>query len=51
MLEIVGPISYRLALPTNARVHNVFHVSLCKIYVLDPNHVVDMNVIQVEPKR
>jgi hypothetical protein len=30
------------------RVHNVFHVSLLKKYVDDPNHIIDSNVIQVE---
>ena len=29
-------------------VHNVFHVSLLKKYILDANHVIDWNVIQVE---
>jgi hypothetical protein len=29
-------------------IHNVFHVSLLKKYVLDANHVIDWNVIQVE---
>ena len=31
-------------------VHNVFHVSLLKKYVHDPNHVINWDVIQVEPK-
>jgi hypothetical protein len=30
------------------RVHNVFHVSLLKKYVPDPNHIIDWTVIQVE---
>jgi hypothetical protein len=29
-------------------VHNVFHVSLLKKYVHDPNHVIDWNLIWVE---
>jgi hypothetical protein len=29
-------------------VHNVFHVSLLKKYVHDPNHVIDWHMIQVE---
>ena len=28
--------------------HNVFHVSLLKRYVHDPNHVINWDVIQVE---
>jgi hypothetical protein len=31
-------------------VHNVFHVSLLQKYVPDANHVIDWNVIQVEPE-
>ena len=37
-----------LALPTSMIVHNVFHVSLLKKYIPDPNHVIYWNVIQVE---
>jgi hypothetical protein len=39
-----------LALPTSMHIHNVFHVSLLKKYVPDTNHVIDWNVIQVEPE-
>ena len=31
-------------------VHNVSHISLLKKYVPDANHVIDWNVIQVEPE-
>jgi hypothetical protein len=30
------------------RVHIVFHVSLLKKYVPDPNHTIDWNLIQVQ---
>ena len=49
-LAKVGPVAYQLALPPNIKVHNVFHVSILKRYVHDVSHVIDLNVIQVEPK-
>ena len=49
VLRRIGPIAYRLALPASTRTHNVFHVSLLKKYVHDPNHVINWDVIWVEP--
>ena len=48
ILRRIGPIAYEIAWPTITKSHNVFHVSLLKKYVHDPNHIDDWNVIQVE---
>ena len=50
ILAKVGSVAYQLALPPNIKVHNVFHVSILKIYIHNNSHVIDWNVIQVEPE-
>jgi hypothetical protein len=48
ILDIIERVAYMLAFPDSMNVHNVFHVSLLKKYVHDPNHVIDWHLIQVE---
>ena len=45
VLERIGIVSYRISLHASTRAHNVFHVSLLKKYVHDPNHVINWDVI------
>ncbi|KAL4025841.1 hypothetical protein IC575_014247 [Cucumis melo] len=48
ILERIGPVAYRLALPPSfSAVHDVFHVSMLRKYVADPTHVVDFEPLQV----
>ena len=48
ILERVGPVAYRLALPPSmSGVHEVFHVSMLRRYTSDPAHVVDLGEIEV----
>jgi hypothetical protein len=48
ILDRIRPVAYMLLFPASMNVHNVFHVSLLKKYVHDPNHVIDWYLIQVE---
>ena len=49
ILERVGTVSYRLALPPSmSGVHEIFHVSMLRRYTLDPAHVVDWGEIEVD---
>ena len=41
VLERIGLVQYRLALPASTRAHNFFHVSFLKKYVHDANHVIN----------
>jgi hypothetical protein len=41
IIERIGPLAYMLELPASMRICNVFHVSLFKKYVPNPNHVID----------
>jgi hypothetical protein len=50
ILDRIGSIEYMIAFTVSMNVHNVFHVSLLKKYVHDPNHVIDWHLIQVETK-
>ncbi|KAL0362072.1 UNVERIFIED_CONTAM: hypothetical protein Scaly_1162400 [Sesamum calycinum] len=40
ILERVGPLAYRLALPSElSQIHDVFHVSMLRRYRSDPSHI------------
>ncbi|KAA0043088.1 ty3-gypsy retrotransposon protein [Cucumis melo var. makuwa] len=48
ILEQIGPVAYRLALPPSlSAVHDVFHVSMLRKYVADPTHVMDFEPLQL----
>ena len=48
VIEKVGPVTYRLALPPELeKIHSVFHVSMIKRYMSDPSHVVSSEIIEL----
>ena len=49
ILERVGSIAYKLALPPSlSSVHDVFHVSMLRKYIVDPTHVIDYKRLEIE---
>ncbi|KAL6129303.1 hypothetical protein ACLB2K_072655 [Fragaria x ananassa] len=47
--ERVGPVPYRLRLsPELSRIHDVFHVSMLRKYVVDPSHVLQEQPISLK---
>ena len=48
ILERVGAVAYRLALPPNlSAIHLVFHVSMLRKYMSDPSHVLEVHPIEL----
>jgi len=48
ILERVGPVAYRLALlPSLARIHDVFHVSILRKYIPDSSHAIKYESLQL----
>ena len=49
ILEHIGPMAYRLALPPElAKLHDVFHVSMLRRYHSDESHILPIQEIQVQ---
>ncbi|KAA0040550.1 Retrotransposable element Tf2 [Cucumis melo var. makuwa] len=47
--ERVGPVGYRLELPTElARIHDIFHVSMLRKYILDLSHVLQAILVELK---
>ena len=50
VVEKVGPVAYRLALSLELEnIHNVFHISMLRMYRSDPSHVVSSEIIERHP--
>ena len=48
VLERIGPVAYRLALPLElAKLHDVFHLSMLQRYRSDESHILPVQEVQV----
>ena len=48
ILERIGMVAYRLALPPNmSQVHPMFHVSMLRKYISNPSHVLQPQNVEV----
>ena len=50
VIKKLGPVAYHLALPPELeKIHNVFHMSMLRMYRSDPSHVVSSDRIELRP--
>ena len=51
MIERVGPLAYKLALPPElSQIYSVFHVSMLRRYRSDPRHVLKESEMEITEK-
>ena len=49
VIERVGPVAYRLALPIElSQIHDVFHVSMLRRYRSDPSHILQTQPLELK---
>ena len=49
VIERVGPVAYRLALPLElSQIHDVFHMSMLRRYRSDPSHILQAQPLELK---
>ena len=49
VIERVGPVAYRLALPHEfSQIHGIFHVSMLRRYRSDPSHILQAQPLELK---
>ena len=49
IVERIGEVAYRLELTSDLdRIHDVFHVSMLRKYILDPSHVLTEKPVEIQ---
>ena len=49
MIERIGPVDYRLALPIElSQIHDVFHMSMLRRYRSDPSHILKAQPLELK---
>ncbi|XP_039037588.1 uncharacterized protein LOC120174929 [Hibiscus syriacus] len=50
ILKRVGHVAYKLELPPHLiRIHDVFHVSMLRLYRSDPTHIIQLEYVELRP--
>ena len=50
ILKRIRPVAYQLDLPPHlSRIHDVFHVSMLRLYRPDPDHVIQVQNVELRP--
>ena len=50
ILQRIGEVAYQLALPPSwSHIHNVFHISMLRKYIMDPSHVISYEDVEIQP--
>ena len=50
VIDRMGSMAYKLELPAKmGKVHDVFHVSQLRKYISDPSHILEEEVLEIEP--